>query len=99
MTKKRTAVRRALLLTAAVLLLLCCAYIDAESGHHCTGEGCPICAHIHFCMDVLMSLAAAITMGGLMLAAVRLRVQSTGKPVCVILTAMTPVMLRVRQDR
>jgi hypothetical protein len=99
MTKKRTAVRRALMLTAAVLLLLCCAYIDAESGHHCTGEECPICAHIHFCMDVLMSLAAAISVGGLTLAAVRLRVQNAGEPVSTILTTMTPVMLRVRQDR
>jgi hypothetical protein len=99
MMKKLTAIRRALLLTAALLLLLCCGYIDAESGHHCTGEGCPICAHIHFCMDVLMSLAAAITMGGLTLAVARLRVQSVGEPVCVVLPAATPVMLRVRQDR
>ena len=99
MTKRRAVFRRAMLLAAAVLLLLCCAYIDAESGHHCTGEGCPICVHIHFCMDVLTSLAAAVLIGGIALAAVRLRVQSAGEPVCTVLTAATPVMLKVRQDR
>jgi hypothetical protein len=94
-----TAVRRALLLAVVILLLLCCAYIAAESGHHCPGEGCPVCAQIHFCMDVLMSLAAVIMVGGFASVVVRLRMDRETEPVCAVLTAATPVMMKVRQNR
>ena len=34
-------------------LLLSGLYIAAEAGHECTGEGCVVCAVIHWCGSVL----------------------------------------------
>ena len=81
-----------------LLLLLCCAYIVAEAGHHCTGDHCPVCEHVHFCADVLQNLLAIGVC--VVTACVALTLwRSAVKPKRAEMPVYTPVLLKVRQDR
>lgn len=96
--RRGTIIRRAVLLAAALVLLLCCAYITAESGHKCTGEHCPVCAHIHVYMDMLMSLVFLAAAGEFTAAVIRIGYYRVAAPACTRATSATPVMLKVRQN-
>ncbi len=59
MAKKRI---MAVFLAALVLLVIASSslYIAEHADHHCTGEDCPICAHIYLCTQTLKTLSLAV---------------------------------------
>jgi len=97
--RRERRIRRAAMLAVALVLLMCCVYIAVESGHDCKGAGCPICAHMHVCMDVLQKLAFAAVAGLAVTAARIIRLQAP-EPVYAgnAEATATPVKLKVRQN-
>ncbi len=97
MKKPRTAAFILLIFSVAVLLV-CCASIAAEAHHDCTGEHCPVCAHMRLCMDIVhgfglqrLSMVWIALIGASLMAAEGVALRAAW-------TAATPVALRVRQN-
>ena len=95
MKKTRTAAL-ILLIFVISILLLCSVCIALEAHHDCLGEGCPICAHMHLCMDIAHSLGTE-RLHTVLIDAICI---SLLMPAVLMGTAMrakmTPVALRVR---
>lgn len=97
MKKTRAAVLMLLILIISILLL-CNVCIAFEAQHECFGEGCPICAHMHLCMDITHGLGTerlhTVLIGAICI--------SLFMAIVLIGTAvhinMTPVAMRVRQN-
>lgn len=88
---------RVLALLMVIALALCCGYIVAEAGHDCVGHACPVCPHVHACMNVLQGLlavcAASIVAGAVLTAAVHGMTLGGAH-----IPAETPVSMKVRLD-
>ncbi len=96
--RKHRTVARLLLVFSIAVIFACCISIAAEAHHECSGEHCPVCAHIHLCMNLVQGFIAermeavftALIGMGLLKAAFFIKAPE--------FSAVTPVALRVRQN-
>jgi hypothetical protein len=58
MTKKCKVLAAVLCLALLFGMVFSAAYLVGETGHRCTGEGCPICREMQVCQQVLHTLGA-----------------------------------------
>ena len=95
---KRRAAALILLAVVMAILLVCSGCIALEAHHECSGAGCPVCAHMHLCMDIMHGFAlgrfpaVSITLICTLLLTAACEAAGTAR------LASTPVALRVRQD-
>jgi len=94
--KKPSRAALILLIFSVAVLLVCCVSVAAEARHDCTGEHCPVCAHMRLCMDIVHGLGLQRLM--VWIALIGASLMAAGAAVPAIRSALTPVELRVRQN-
>ncbi len=78
-----------------VVVLVSASYVAVESGHDCTGEGCPICACINQCENTLRQVGGGVDFqADTVLPVVFILIMAVSGSA--ILTAETPVSRKIR---
>jgi hypothetical protein len=96
--RKHRNVARLLLVFSIAVIFACCISIAAEAHHECSGEHCPVCAHIHLCVNMVQGFLAGrvdapfteLIGTGLLASVFFVKAEE--------FSAATPVGLRVRQN-
>lgn len=59
MTKRTRLIAALMVLTVVFVMLFSVCLINAQTGHDCIGECCPICYQIHICEHTLKTIGCA----------------------------------------
>ena len=99
MIKKEAAKNTAVILSILMLsvMLLSAFYVTSEANHECSGENCPICAHIDQCESMLRSVGEGAAVLGLL--AFLAVISSDASPVsCGVAALSTSITSKVRMN-
>lgn len=87
-----------ILICIAATALLSAYFIISNANHDCTGEGCPICAQINDCINLLNNITGLCLIAGLIVAASCLRTLARLRVGHFYTRNNTPVALKVQMN-